>query len=131
MCLFKAKVTVCGCEDWMCKQANPEIGDNDIDNLPCGGHIIKLHYYHRVGPMCMGYFINEDPGRLSVRYGMDPNNANSKMDCRNKKWVYDKNVRTFLKTLCRECLDHCDQDDGEDLDEPIDDPLVVDWADLW
>ena len=102
MCTFEMRVILCGCEDPGCKQKESELAGF----LKEEGHPIKLNWYYRQGPLCTGYFRNDDPNRLVVRLGMDPKNANSRMDCTNKIIkVEEYPERSTL--ICGECKKHC------------------------
>lgn len=102
MCTFEARLILCGCEDGLCKQKEPEL----VGFLKEDGHPVMMSWYYRKGAMCAGYFLNDDPNRLTVRLGMDPNNANSKMDCTNKIIkVEDDPERSTLK--CGDCNQRC------------------------
>ncbi|KAH7322719.1 hypothetical protein B0I35DRAFT_476640 [Stachybotrys elegans] len=107
MCTFRLQVTVCGCGDAKCKQRNPEIQDDQWEVLPQRGHIVKVHSCFRDGPYCPDFFMNEDPDRLMVRYGMRPDNANSKLDCKSKKFILANGYKE-MEQVCRECAEQCD-----------------------
>lgn len=108
MCKFRLQVEQCGCNDVECKQINPEIQDHKYENLETGGHIIRVTEYYRTSGVCLGWFINEDPNRLMVRYGMDPDNGNSKVDCPEKEFVFDEK-RFFSDEICEVCQKTCTQ----------------------
>lgn len=108
MCLFRIKVVICGCNDIDCKELNPEIEDDQAENLPHGGHVVRVTEYYRESGICLGWFINKDPDRLIVRYGLDPRNSNSRQDCKNKTFLYDKRMERLL-IVCKECQEKCTQ----------------------
>ncbi|CAH0054858.1 unnamed protein product [Clonostachys solani] len=109
MCTFRLQIEQCGCNDVECKQLNPEIQDDNFENVESGGHTLRVIEYYRISGMCMGWFINEDPNRMMVaRYGMNPNNGNSKQDCKNKVLKFD-NARYYSTEICEACKQTCKQ----------------------
>ncbi|KAL6875080.1 hypothetical protein J3F83DRAFT_729796 [Trichoderma novae-zelandiae] len=108
MCKFRITVTLCQCTDPACRMRNDAFGQLESEAMQKhGGHILWISTYLRDGPMCLGYFTNEDPERLMVRYGMDAKNGNSKQDCKNRVFVIDAEVKRCL-VMCEPCKDTCD-----------------------
>ncbi|TFB06707.1 hypothetical protein CCMA1212_000622 [Trichoderma ghanense] len=108
MCKFRITVTLCQCTDPACRMRNNAFGQRESEAMQKhGGHILYINTYLREGPMCLGYFTNEDPERLVVRYGMDEKNGNSKQDCKNRTFVIDPAV-TRCVVMCGPCRDVCD-----------------------
>lgn len=107
MCVFELSVTLCACNDRRCKLKVTELGENE-DTYQ--GHIVKVSTCLRKGPTCMGMFTNTDPDRPLVRLGlMDPNNGNSKQDCKNAVHVYqEENAPKVCADVCKACLLVCD-----------------------
>lgn len=108
MCKFRISVTLCACHDPTCRKRTNDFGQLDSEVMQKhGGHILWISTYLREGPMCLDYFINEDPDRIVVRYGMDKNNGNSKQDCKNRIFIIDPDfTRCFI--MCDPCKDICD-----------------------
>lgn len=59
--------------------------------------------------MCIGYFINDDPNRLVVKYGLDPNNTNRRQDCKKRTFCIEADQQRH-KNTCRACKDKYVQD---------------------
>ena len=93
---------LCGCEDATCKQQEPELAGFLMEP----GHPILLSWYYRKGGLCTGYFLNDDPNRLVVRLGMDPCNANSRMDCTKKIIKVEEEPERSTLT-CADCSQCC------------------------
>ncbi|CAH0025920.1 unnamed protein product [Clonostachys rhizophaga] len=109
MCTFRLQVKMCLCNDIECKQINPDIQDDKFENVESGGHVLEVIEYYRISGMCMDWFINEDPDRMMVKkYKMDPNNGNSKQDCKNKVFKYDED-RYLSEFICKDCVGKCKQ----------------------
>lgn len=109
MCRFRIKVMLCGCRDYDCRQINPTLNEDNPSNHWDSGHVIKIMSYYRDGPMCMEYFVNRDPERLVVKYGVDPNNTNSVQDCKRRVFRLEmEQVRSA--TICSACKKTCIQD---------------------
>ncbi|CAG9974009.1 unnamed protein product [Clonostachys byssicola] len=109
MCTFRLLVEMCYCNDIECSQINPDVQDDKFDNVESGGHVIRVVEYYRISGVCMDWFINEDPDRMMVKqYGMDPLNGNSKQDCKNKVFKYDKE-RYHSESVCEACVKNCTQ----------------------
>lgn len=106
MCTFRLQIKICLCDDWGCKAMDPEIDERALlDGI--SGHIRWLESYYRDSGMCLDYFENNDPDRLVVRLGLDKDNSNSKMDCKNKSFVVgecspDEGICEFCKLKCRQ-----------------------------
>jgi hypothetical protein len=105
MCKFTLNVVLCRCEDFDCKKRDFTL---DANREVYTGHVTAVYGCYRDGPMCMDYFNNEDSDRLLVKLGMDPNNGNSKQDCKNKKLCIGRFQRD--ESICEDCLKHCDQE---------------------
>ncbi|KAK5995472.1 hypothetical protein PT974_03880 [Cladobotryum mycophilum] len=109
MCQFKIEVQLCGCRDSNCTQRPSTLNQNESQFLrKTGGHVFKIVTYFRTGPLCIDSFSNEDPNRLTLYYGMDPKNANSKQDCKNRTFKIDPNSK-HLDVTCDECKKKCTQ----------------------
>lgn len=105
MCRFTFRVRLCGCEDPACKQRT---GDLNLD-LKEPGHIISIFQYRRISGKCIESFVNFDPDRLVLRYGMPANAINSTEDCRGEKEVTIKDETERDLQICNECMNKCRQ----------------------
>lgn len=105
MCQFWIDVDICGCDHPDCKQTNPEIGDKSYAVLRDVGHVLKIRAYSIEGRICYYCFENDDPHRLVIRLGLDPNDPNSKLDCRYKTWIIGEHDKTT--DLCERCKETC------------------------
>jgi hypothetical protein len=81
---------------------NPLIGDTDPDNSHEGGHVVRVIWCFRVGGMCIGNYTNDEPDRLLVKYGMDPGNTNSRVDCIDMQFTFDAK-KERKPSMCAEC----------------------------
>lgn len=108
MCKFRISVTLCACQDPACIKKTSDLGQLESEVMQKhGGHILWISTYLREGAMCLDYFINEDPDRIVVRYGMDQNNGNSKQDCRNRIFIIDPDIKRCF-VMCDPCRAFCD-----------------------
>ncbi|OAA77913.1 hypothetical protein LEL_04736 [Akanthomyces lecanii RCEF 1005] len=82
--------------DRKCKLKVAELGETYDTHA---GHIEQVTTVFRTWkPACLGMFTNNDPDRLLVQWGMDPDNANSKQDCKNARYVIpDKSPQVFVR----------------------------------
>lgn len=101
MCEFEVWAVYCPCMDTMCKLKVTELGETYKTHA---GHIAQVTTVFRTWkPTCLGMFTNNDPERLLVQWGMDPDNANSTQDCRNARYV----IREKSPQVFEECCDRC------------------------
>ncbi|KAH6605768.1 hypothetical protein Trco_004921 [Trichoderma cornu-damae] len=114
MCKFRISVTLCACRDPACVRKTGDFGQLDSEVMQKhGGHILWISTYLREGPMCLDYFVNEDPDRIVVRYGMDQNNGNSKQDCKNRVFIIDPDTKRCL-IMCDPCSTKSQEYSGVD-----------------
>ncbi len=107
MCEFKITADLCSCRDKNCKQKVTELGETDPNSR---GHIKKVTSCYRTHkPMCMGYFVHNDETKepLLVRYGMRADDANSKQNCKNARWIIENNSIGRFGACCQKCKDVC------------------------
>lgn len=92
--------------DRKCKLKVAELGETYDTHA---GHIEQVTTVFRTWkPACLGMFTNNDPDRLLVQWGMDPDNANSKQDCKNARYVIpDKSPQVFDR-CCERCKVLCE-----------------------
>lgn len=110
MCKYKLSVVLCGCQDPSCKLRTVELQEH---NLNSPGHVISINKYFRVSSLCLGWFVNNDPNRLVVKWGLRENQSNSKIDCTNRELRYLTELQR-VQAVCRDCLKHCIQNDMVD-----------------
>ena len=114
MCKFQIKVILCQCKDPNCTQRASEIAD---DQLPEGGHAVRITQYYRIGPVCRGWFKNTGDDRIILKYGYPEWNANGTQDCcEDKKFVHN-GVFERGDRMCAACGRRCVQPPEEDEGE--------------
>lgn len=116
MCRFRIGAVICSCSDANCCKKPSTLNGLDAQvNKELGSHIRRINRYVREGDPCADSFTNENLDRLTVYYGMNPEDATSKQDCKNKTFVMLPADQVFGE--CYDCLEWCCQSQElEDLE---------------
>jgi hypothetical protein len=111
MCTFRLTAAMCGCRDFHCKMRTAALQEEMFDGRPFG-HVIAVTSIYRISGLCLGSFVNKDPNRTMVRFGLREDQPNSTQDCTDRKFEYG-NCNGFLsklgRVICRECQLVCSQ----------------------
>ncbi|OAR02366.1 hypothetical protein LLEC1_05690 [Akanthomyces lecanii] len=105
MCEYEIYARLCACNDRRCKLKVTELGE-DEDTYE--GHIIKVLTCYRISQTCLGMFTNTDPDRPLVKFGMLPENGNSKQDCKNAVYYFSEKTPPVCVKVYKACLLVCD-----------------------
>lgn len=109
MCTFELVVTMCRCIDPNCPQRGDRWGE---DTIKYAGHIDRVLSCKKISDRfkttsrrCDHGFTNREPERDLVKWGMNPDDPSSMLDCWNGQYVIKRTERS--KVYCPKCMYDC------------------------